>query len=233
MTKKEIQNKIGKKWLLDDQQLLAARLDYISGIETFDEILDGKTLSDIDAVIHLEKYPKGLLFKIAKGFGGFTTLPFPLPSDQIKKVTLTENFAKSKQTISDTTQTDDTKKHGFPALLSFFVPGLGQLIKKHFMKAIAIWLSAIFIWFAIFASLVNGNLGISLILYLIPFGVWLWNVYDAYNSNSSGSKAENKNIAHLIFELTDGAKIDFGLKEKNIFETKEFLNEIKLNYNVL
>lgn len=234
MTKNEVQEKIGKKWMFSDQQTLAAKLDYINGIKTFDEILDGKPLSEIDAVIHLEKYPKGLLFKIAKGFGGFTTFPFPISSDEIKKVTLTDKLEKSKQIVTDTsTQPANTKKHGFPALLSFLVPGLGQLIKGHFMKAIIIWASAIFIWFAIFGSLMSGQLGLSILLYFIPFVVWLWNVYDAYNSNTSLSNNEGKteNISHLIFELKDGAKINFGVKQNNINEVKDYLKEIKLTYS--
>ncbi len=42
ITKDQIREKIGKKWWLDDHQLLAAKLDYVSGINVFDEILNGK-----------------------------------------------------------------------------------------------------------------------------------------------------------------------------------------------
>ncbi|HBF21697.1 MAG: hypothetical protein CMI36_14905 [Owenweeksia sp.] len=62
--------------------------------------------------------------------------------------------------------------HGVPALISFFIPGLGQLIKGHILKGIAIWIIggvvAFFLWWTIIA----------------PFAVWAWNVYDAYTSNS-------------------------------------------------
>ncbi len=63
------------------------------------------------------------------------------------------------------------QKHGLPALLSAFIPGLGQLIKGQIIKAILIWViggivSFIFIW-----------------TWIIPFAIWAWNVYDAYNDN--------------------------------------------------
>lgn len=91
ITKEQFRKKVGKKWWLSDQQLLAAKLDYASGIGVFDEIFDGKTLKEIDAVIHLEKYPKGLLFKIARGFGGFKTHLFPVSKNEIKNILLLED----------------------------------------------------------------------------------------------------------------------------------------------
>ncbi|MBF8963906.1 hypothetical protein I0P70_11660 [Pontibacter sp. FD36] len=60
--------------------------------------------------------------------------------------------------------------HSFPALISFFIPGLGQLIKGHILKGIFIWILGgiltFFFWWTI----------------IIPFILWAWNVYDAYNS---------------------------------------------------
>ena len=62
------------------------------------------------------------------------------------------------------------KKHFLPALLSVFIPGLGQLIKGHIFKAILIWiLSGILVYFLLWTV-------------VIPFCFWIWNVYDAYNS---------------------------------------------------
>ncbi|SIT94032.1 hypothetical protein [Pontibacter indicus] len=59
--------------------------------------------------------------------------------------------------------------HSFPALISFFIPGLGQLIKGH-LKGIFIWvfggILTFFFWWT----------------FIIPFILWAWNVYDAYNS---------------------------------------------------
>lgn len=66
----------------------------------------------------------------------------------------------------------DKQKHGVPALLSFFVPGLGQVIKGQLMKGIGHFVVA-----AIAGALTI--VGIGFILYPI---VWLYSIYDAYNS---------------------------------------------------
>lgn len=59
--------------------------------------------------------------------------------------------------------------YGLPALLSIFIPGLGQLIKGQILKAILIWL-------------VGGAIGVVLgWTIVVPFLIWAWNVYDAYN----------------------------------------------------
>ena len=63
------------------------------------------------------------------------------------------------------------QKHGIPALISFFIPGFGQIIKGQILKGILIWviggiLTVFFFWTII-----------------VPVAIWLWNVYDAYNSN--------------------------------------------------
>ena len=60
--------------------------------------------------------------------------------------------------------------YGIPALISFFIPGLGQLIKGQFLKAFIIWA-------------VGGSLSFLLAwTFVVPFVIWAWNVYDAYNS---------------------------------------------------
>lgn len=223
VTKEQIREKVGKKWWLADQQTLADKLDYVSGIDVFDKILDEKTLKEFDAVIHLEKYPKGLLFKIAKGLG-FKTYPFPVAKNEIKKVVLSETLDSGGQLTFDLTdgnkiefrikkgdiwevkdflkeiklnyetekikkpvaateeKPENIQKHGVPTLISFFVPGVGQLIKGHIMKAIGIWviggLVGFFLWWT----------------FIAPFIVWVWNVYDAYNSNTDwggGDKSTN------------------------------------------
>lgn len=64
------------------------------------------------------------------------------------------------------------RKHDMPALVSFFLPGVGQLIKGHILKGILIWviggLVGFFLWWT----------------WIAPVAVWVWNIYDAYNSNS-------------------------------------------------
>jgi TM2 domain-containing membrane protein YozV len=57
-------------------------------------------------------------------------------------------------------------------ILSFFIPGLGQLYTGQFLKAILVWIVAgilAFFWFTIIA---------------IPFLiiVWLYSMYDAYTA---------------------------------------------------
>ena len=65
----------------------------------------------------------------------------------------------------------ENQKHSLPALISFFIPGLGQLIKGDVIKGISIWIIGgiviFFFWWTV----------------IIPFAIWAWNIYDAYNSN--------------------------------------------------
>lgn len=63
-----------------------------------------------------------------------------------------------------------SQKYGVPALISFFIPGLGQVIKGHVIKGILIWLIGGLVGFLLFWTVI------------IPFVIWVWNVYDAYNS---------------------------------------------------
>lgn len=59
------------------------------------------------------------------------------------------------------------QKHGIPALLSFFIPGLGQIIKGQVIKGIL---------FFIFTVL-------GFVMLVIPgIIVWFWQIADAYNN---------------------------------------------------
>lgn len=87
MTKAELTEKIGKKFFLEDDYTLAAVLSYKNGIPSFDEYLNGKSLKQIHAVIHLTKYPKGLLIKIQKNFSSF---PFGISYSEINQILLSE-----------------------------------------------------------------------------------------------------------------------------------------------
>lgn len=62
------------------------------------------------------------------------------------------------------------KTYGLPALLSFIIPGLGQLIKGHVLAAIAFWFAFGFLFFNDFPM--RG----VLIVFL-----WIANIYNAYN----------------------------------------------------
>lgn len=87
MTKTELTDKLGKRFFLENDYTLAAKLNYVSGIPTFDQFLGGKTLKQINAVIHLTKYPKGLLIKIQKNFSSF---PFGISYSEIKNTILSD-----------------------------------------------------------------------------------------------------------------------------------------------
>ncbi len=63
-------------------------------------------------------------------------------------------------------------RHGIPALLSFFIPGLGQLVKGHVLAGILIFFGSI-----IAAALVYAVIGI----FILPV-LWIWQVYDAYTA---------------------------------------------------
>lgn len=63
------------------------------------------------------------------------------------------------------------EKYGVPALLSFLVPGLGQLIKGDVGLGLIIFFGYIF-------SLI---LIITIIGAIVPLIIWVWNIYDAYN----------------------------------------------------
>ena len=64
------------------------------------------------------------------------------------------------------------RTHGVPALFSFFIPGLGQLVKGHVSKAVRIWA----------ALLLSAFMSVIGIGFLIGFVVWIAQIYDAYNA---------------------------------------------------
>ena len=63
-------------------------------------------------------------------------------------------------------------KHGVPALLSFFLPGLGQVVKGQVVKAIGVWVGLG----------IAGVMCFFLIGFPLLFVVWVWGVADAYNA---------------------------------------------------
>lgn len=81
------------------------------------------------------------------------------------------------------------KKHGVPALISFFIPGVGQLIKGHIGKAFLIWLLIVgaFVIFAIGGVSTQQGDDSKAVLTLLGLvalvAIFFWNIYDAYNSN--------------------------------------------------
>lgn len=77
-------------------------------------------------------------------------------------------YAAAAQAIARTQQ-----RHGVPALLSFFIPGLGQLIKGDVFKGIV--------------AFIGMGVSIASVAYGIGFFttpvLWVWQVYDAYTAN--------------------------------------------------
>jgi hypothetical protein len=86
-TKAELSEKVGKTNFLSNAYTLAAKLNYESGIDDFDKYLNGRTLNQINAVIHMTKFPKGLVIKIAKLF---SSVHFGLTFSEIKQISLSE-----------------------------------------------------------------------------------------------------------------------------------------------
>ncbi|MDY9924834.1 TM2 domain-containing protein [Methanosarcina sp.] len=64
------------------------------------------------------------------------------------------------------------KSPGIAAVLSFFIPGLGQIYNGQIMKGII---------FIILAS-IFGFLTVVLIGYILYPLFWIYNLYDAYNT---------------------------------------------------
>ena len=64
------------------------------------------------------------------------------------------------------------KTHGVPALFSFFIPGLGQLIKGDLSKAIGIWIILI----------ISAFMSVIGIGFLMAIVIWIAQIYDAYNA---------------------------------------------------
>ncbi|KKH97878.1 hypothetical protein EO95_00220 [Methanosarcina sp. 1.H.T.1A.1] len=62
--------------------------------------------------------------------------------------------------------------HGVPALFSFFIPGLGQLVKGHVFKALGVWA-------ALLISAFMSIIGIGILMGMV---VWVAQIYDAYNA---------------------------------------------------
>lgn len=82
------------------------------------------------------------------------------------------NTTKGKYNpLSEASPLHRQKRYPGAALLSFFIPGFGQLVKGQLVKVLLVWFIGGFICLLSWSTIV------------IPLFIWLWNVYDAYRSN--------------------------------------------------
>lgn len=94
-----------------------------------------------------------------------------LTEAQKRKIEEEELFRS--QIAQPETQRSSTQKYGVPAILSFFLPGLGQLVKGQVGKGIGIF----------FGFLLSFILVITIVGAVVPLIIWVWQIVDAYNSN--------------------------------------------------
>jgi len=79
------------------------------------------------------------------------------------------------------------ERHAFPALLSFFIPGLGQMIKGQFLTGILIMI----------ASVAFGFLCIVGVGFVMLPLLWVIQLYDAYVKPDAALSAEADRLAKL------------------------------------
>jgi TM2 domain-containing membrane protein YozV len=74
----------------------------------------------------------------------------------------------------------ENTKYIVPAIISAFIPGLGQIVKGEFIKGLLI-------------MIVGGVVGFLLAwTFIVPILIWMWNVYDAFTSNGERAILEDK-----------------------------------------
>lgn len=91
-----------------------------------------------------------------------------LTEEEKRKIEEEERIRSQYASIQPT----NSQKHGVPAILSFFIPGLGQVIKGQVGKGIGIFLG----------FLVSCALIFTVIGAVVPIIVWIWQIVDAYNN---------------------------------------------------
>jgi TM2 domain-containing membrane protein YozV len=90
----------------------------------------------------------------------------PLTEAQKRKIEEEENYRSQLATYKQSEQIKSSQKHGVPALLSFFIPGLGQIVKGQVGKGILIFI----------------GVGLGLLLIIPGIIIWIWQIIDAYNN---------------------------------------------------
>lgn len=95
---------------------------------------------------------------------------------------------------------------GIAAVLSFFIPGLGQLYCGRlgmaallFAGSVAVPLTILFIAFAVLSASINRGsdpIGALGVVYILGYGTgvccWFWNIVDAYSNANSGAVSSRR-----------------------------------------
>jgi len=77
------------------------------------------------------------------------------------------------------------QRYLFLAVLSFFLPGLGQMIKGSYGKGAGIMFLIVGGWFLFFEFiLIMNSIFLSIIIFLALTSLWIWNIHDAYTAPS-------------------------------------------------
>ena len=77
-----------------------------------------------------------------------------------------EEEERYRQQVASIASPQASQKHGIPALLSFFIPGLGQMVKGQVGKGILAFI----------------GVGLGIVMLVIPgVMIWIWQIVDAYN----------------------------------------------------
>ena len=97
---------------------------------------------------------------------------------------------KPQKTEKSDISVSPSEKHVLPAILSFFVPALGQFIKGQVRWGLTIWL-----WFILgnlLIGAVSGIFGGFTIIMFIVFNLfmWIYQIYDAYNAPEKETKKD-------------------------------------------
>lgn len=95
----------------------------------------------------------------------------PLTEEQKRRIAEEERL-RIQLSAGTANKNNPAQKHGVPAILSFFIPGLGQLVKGQVAKGVGI-----FFGFIISFVLVSTVIGA-----VVPLIIYVWQIIDAYNN---------------------------------------------------
>ncbi len=75
-----------------------------------------------------------------------------------------------------------SEKHGVPAILSIFVPGLGQLVKGDILKGLLFMAIFVFFPFLLLGGIIASRTVFSGLPFFLGPVLYIYNIYDAYNN---------------------------------------------------